>query len=97
MPYKLRKSRGRNLYWVVNEETKRKYSKDPLPLHTAEAQIRALYREDNIEFTKKEKNKSKVLRRKLPQRTRTDPGSEKAKERMAHARNFRKLKVEPQE
>lgn len=43
MPYKLRKAPGRDLYWVVNKETKEKYSKEPLPKAKAEAQMRALY------------------------------------------------------
>jgi hypothetical protein len=90
MPYKLRKSRGKELYFVINETTKKKYSKDPLPLATAEAQMRALYRAEGLEFNKKERDRSKVLRRKLPQRSRFEPGSDKAHERMEHARQHRR-------
>jgi len=43
MPYKLRKSPGKNLYWVVSTETGRKHSILPLPLKRAEAQMKALY------------------------------------------------------
>jgi len=42
MPYKLRKAPKRELYWVVNVETKQKYSKDPIPLNNAKAQMRVL-------------------------------------------------------
>lgn len=47
MPYKLRKSRGKDLYWVVNKETGKKYSHEPLPKERAEAQMRALYASEN--------------------------------------------------
>jgi hypothetical protein len=43
MPYKLRKSRGQDLYWVVNKDTGKKYSNEPLPKEKAQAQMRALY------------------------------------------------------
>jgi hypothetical protein len=42
MPYKLRKAPNRNLYWVVTIETKKKHSKDPIPLEKAKAQMRIL-------------------------------------------------------
>lgn len=42
MPYKLRKSRGKNLYWVVTTETGKKHSKEPIPLEKAKAQLRIL-------------------------------------------------------
>ena len=41
-PFKLRKSRGKDLYWVVDVNGK-KYSKEPIPLERAKAQMRALY------------------------------------------------------
>jgi hypothetical protein len=47
MPYKLRKAPGKDLYWVVNKENGRKYSKSPLPLKRAEAQRRAIYASEN--------------------------------------------------
>jgi len=47
MPYGLRKSRGRDLFWVYNKETGRKYSKKPLPRSRAEAQRRAIYATEN--------------------------------------------------
>jgi site-specific DNA-cytosine methylase len=43
MPYKLRKAPNRDLYWVVNKETGKKHSNEPLPLERAKAQMRALY------------------------------------------------------
>lgn len=43
MGYKLRKAPKRELYWVVNKETGKKHSKDPIPLERAKAQMRALY------------------------------------------------------
>ena len=46
MPYVLRKAPKRDLYWVVNKDTKQKYSKDPLPKARAEAQMRALYAQE---------------------------------------------------
>ena len=47
MPYALRKSPKKNLYWVVNKETGRKYSKSPIPKKRAEAQRRAIYASEN--------------------------------------------------
>lgn len=43
MPYKLRKKPNHDLYWVVNKETGKKYSKEAIPKETAKAQMRALY------------------------------------------------------
>jgi len=43
MPYKLRKAPKKDLYWVVNKESGKKYSKEALPKGRAEAQMRALY------------------------------------------------------
>lgn len=43
MPYKLRKAPKKELYWVVNKDTGKKHSKDPLPKERAMAQMRALY------------------------------------------------------
>jgi len=42
MPWKLRKAPNRDLYWVVDVNGK-KYSKEPIPLERAKAQMRALY------------------------------------------------------
>jgi len=43
MPYALRKAPNKTLYWVVNKETGKHYSKDPLPRDKAESQMRVLY------------------------------------------------------
>ena len=42
MPWKLRKAPKRPLYWVVDDNNKH-YSKEPLPLERAKAQLKALY------------------------------------------------------
>ena len=47
--WKLRKAPNRELYWVVNKETGKKYSKDPLPKETAMAQMKALYMAEHME------------------------------------------------
>jgi hypothetical protein len=43
MPYTLRKSPGKNMYWVVNKYTGKKYSRKPLSKQVAERQRRAIY------------------------------------------------------
>jgi hypothetical protein len=43
MPFKLRKSRGKNLYWVVKISDGTHMSKDPIPLKRAEKQLIALH------------------------------------------------------
>jgi hypothetical protein len=43
MPYAIRKVRNKDLYYVVNTDTGKKYSKDPLPRVKAEAQLKALH------------------------------------------------------
>jgi hypothetical protein len=47
MPYGLKKSPGKNLYWVYNKNTGRKYSKRPIPLERAQRQRRAIYASEN--------------------------------------------------
>ena len=41
-PYIIKKSRGKDLYWVVTEETGKKHSKQPITLDKAKAQLRIL-------------------------------------------------------
>jgi hypothetical protein len=43
MPYKLRKARGKDLYYVITKDTGKKHSNEPLPLERAKAQMKALY------------------------------------------------------
>jgi hypothetical protein len=43
MPYGLRKVRGKDLYYVVNKDTGKKFSKEPLTKTKAEAQLKALH------------------------------------------------------
>ena len=47
MPYHLRKSPKKNLYWVVNAESGKKYSRKPIPKERAERQRRAIYASEN--------------------------------------------------
>jgi hypothetical protein len=42
MPYKLRKAPGKEMYWVVNKLSGKKYSTKPMPKAVAEAQKRVL-------------------------------------------------------
>ena len=68
MPYKLRKAPKRELYWVVNKETGKKHSKDPLPKERALAQMRALYAsEDDAPMRGSGKRKKQVLAELLTQ------------------------------
>lgn len=72
MPYKLRKSPQRNMYWVVNEMTGRKYSYAPLPKSRAEAQMRALYAVENgYILTRSAKSKSRKSRKSMRKMSRT--------------------------
>ena len=43
----MRKSPQKNLWWVVNAETGRKYSRNPIPKERAERQRRAIYASEN--------------------------------------------------
>lgn len=45
MPFKLQKARGKDLYYVKNLETGKRYSKKPLPKDVAQRQMSELYRE----------------------------------------------------
>ncbi len=42
MPYKLRKQPRTQLYWVVNIDTKKKYSHEPIPKDRAQHQLNLL-------------------------------------------------------
>jgi len=42
MPYKIRKARGKDLYWVV-DDAGRHFSKEPIPYERALRQLRALW------------------------------------------------------
>lgn len=81
MPYKIRKVRGENLYYVYNPETKIRYSYEPLPKNTAMEQLRALYMKSGEEYKEKVFNPSK---RRYPK------GSEEAREAMLKARMSKK-------
>jgi hypothetical protein len=43
MAYKLRKKPLYDLYWVVNKDTGKKYSKEALPLERAKKQLQVLH------------------------------------------------------
>jgi hypothetical protein len=43
MPYALRKVRGKELYFVINKDTGKRYSTEPMPKARAERQLKALY------------------------------------------------------
>lgn len=43
MPFGLRKKPKKDLYWVINKDTGKKFSKEAMPKEKAEAQMRALY------------------------------------------------------
>jgi len=60
MPYGIRKSPKKNLFWVYNKETGKKYSKKPIPRERAEAQRRAIYASEN--GYKLNRSRSKSLR-----------------------------------
>jgi len=92
MPYLIRKARGQNLYWVISEETGKKHSLEPLPLDVAEKQLKALYYAMGKEASQKDLLKSKALRRKNPNMSRFQPGTQEAKEWMERAREGRKKK-----
>ena len=68
MPYGIRKSPNKNLYWVYNKETGKKYSKKPIPRERAERQRRAIYASENGYILNRSRSrrfqsKSKSLRR----------------------------------
>jgi hypothetical protein len=65
MPYGLRKSPKKELYWVFNKETGHKFSKLPLPKQRAQAQIRAIYASERIRAGSKSPKK-KSLKKKSP-------------------------------
>jgi hypothetical protein len=44
MPFALRKAPNQTRYWVVNKDTGKKYSKQPIPKERATKQMRLLYR-----------------------------------------------------
>jgi len=87
MPYKLRKQPRKNLYWVVNSETSKKHSYEPLPRETAIRQMRALYINEGLDPVEPK------TRKVMPSRIRYEKGSDLAKERMAHARKAKKSNV----
>jgi len=48
MPYVLHKAPRKDMYWVVNKESGKKYSKKPLPKGRAEAQMRVLQEAEGL-------------------------------------------------
>lgn len=63
MPYTLRASiKYKGKYWVVNEETGKKYSKSPIPKSRAKRQLGLLWgiENGNIDTSKPQKTKRKL-------------------------------------
>lgn len=50
MPYKLRKHRGQELYYVVKKESGEKMMKTPIPRDEAIKMMRALYANEGVKF-----------------------------------------------
>jgi hypothetical protein len=73
MPYKLRKARGKDLYWVVAEDGTKK-SKEPLPLERAKAQMRALYANMHLEGGSREEQNILELLLLINSSMNTSPG-----------------------
>ena len=70
MPYGIRKSPNKNLYWVYNKETGKKFSKKPIPRERAEAQRRAIYASEN--GYKLNRSRSRSLRRSIRNKKRNE-------------------------
>ena len=87
MPYALRKKPGQDKYWVINKDTKKKYSNDALDKNVAMKQLKALYVAEGTPF-------SEYLGKKMPSRTRYVKGSDNAMEVMAKVREARIKKRE---
>lgn len=79
MPWKIMKVRYKDLYYVVNKETKKRHSLEPLTKKFAMAQLRALYANEGIRY-------EDTLKKPMPSKMRYPKGSQKAKDIMAHAR-----------
>lgn len=72
MVWKLRKAPKRELYWVVNKETGKKHSKEPLEKEQALAQMRALYASERKVGGVSAKVKEETIDRMLSIRTPTE-------------------------
>jgi hypothetical protein len=59
IPYSLRKAPRKNLYWVVNKETGKRYSKNPIPYERASRQRRAIYANENGYILNRSKSRSR--------------------------------------
>jgi hypothetical protein len=59
MPYSLRKSPKKDAYWVVNTQTGKKHSINPLPYSRARAQMAALYAVENGYILDRSKRRSR--------------------------------------
>jgi len=88
MPYKVRKYRGHDLYYVWNPETGQRFSYEPMPRKQAILQMKALYANENIDYDKQ------ILKKKKMGYQRYEPGSDRAKDIMAKARASRKFSKE---
>jgi hypothetical protein len=80
MPYRIRKAKNVDLYFVSDFKGK-KYSNDPVPKEDALKQMRALYASEG---------KEPPVKKTWPQRARYSKGSELAREVMKQVRDFKK-------
>lgn len=85
MPYKLRKVKSKELYYVINSETKKHHSVEPLPKKFAMAQLRALYANEGIKY-------EDTIKKPMPSKMRFPKGSQQAKDAMAKARSVKLAK-----
>lgn len=70
MPYNLRKAPKKNLWWVVNADSGKKYSKSPLPRERAESQRRAIYASENGYVLNRSRSKSTASKSKSKSKSR---------------------------
>jgi hypothetical protein len=80
MPYRIRKAKNVDLYFVSDFKGK-KYSNDPVPKEDALKPMRALYASEG---------KEPPVKKTWPQRARYSKGSELAREVMKQVRDFKK-------
>ena len=86
MPYHLRKAPRKNLFWVVNAESGKKYSSNPLPRERAEAQRRAIYASENG-YVLRNRSRSRS-KRSSPRRSKTSKRSKSVPRRRRSGRRL---------
>jgi hypothetical protein len=86
MPYHLRKAPRKNLFWVVNADSGKKYSFNPLPKERAEAQRRAIYASENG-YVLRNRSRSRS-KRSSPRRSKTSKRSKSVPRRRRSGRRL---------